>query len=506
MHERAQREKIEIALVRESRSGLLMRVSSRCERRRRDRRGGRCARRRNRAAPCVRLAGRRALRYAVVIRQRRAQRRDGNARRHRRLHDVAQRLLSGRERCREAVVEHQIDERRVSAEGGAHVRQQRRADDAARPPDFRDLGEVDVVLVFVRRLPQQRHALRVGDDFRGIERAAQVASITSGPARPPALPSDDGRARAALCWRRHARISSADSSRASTAAFTVGIGAPTSNAFWLIHLPVPFCCASSRMRSTSGLPVSLSTRSSTRAVISTRYERSSPSFHVGKDVRDFAGGHAGGARQHVVDLGDELHVAVLDAVVHHLDVVARTARPHVGHARLAVFGLCRHRAENRRERVPRLARPSGHHRRPSQRAFFAAGHAHADKAEPRRRELICAPIGIAEKRIAAVDEDVFALEVRTKVRDDAVDRRTGRHHHQDAPRPLEHGHQLAPAHRRCRCSSRSTARPRTRAFSPRRGRSPRPEIPCWRCCARDWRPSRRARRLRSCRSSSPGLA
>jgi hypothetical protein len=35
-------------------------------------------------------------------------------------------------------------------------------------------------------------------------------------------------------------------------------------------------------------------------------------------------------------LGDELHVAVLDAVVHHLDVVARAAGSNVPHARKAL--------------------------------------------------------------------------------------------------------------------------------------------------------------------------
>jgi hypothetical protein len=70
--------------------------------------------------------------------------------------------------------------------------------------------------------------------------------------------------------------------RPSTAAFTVGIGAPTSSAFWLIHLPVPFCAASSRMTSTSGLPVSGSMALSTAAVISIRYDLSSPVFHSAK--------------------------------------------------------------------------------------------------------------------------------------------------------------------------------------------------------------------------------
>ena len=70
--------------------------------------------------------------------------------------------------------------------------------------------------------------------------------------------------------------------RLSTAALIVGIAAPTSRAFWLIHFPVPFCCASSRITSTSGRPVSGSTAASTAAVISIRYDFSSPWFHSRK--------------------------------------------------------------------------------------------------------------------------------------------------------------------------------------------------------------------------------
>ena len=56
--------------------------------------------------------------------------------------------------------------------------------------------------------------------------------------------------------------------RDSTAALIVGVGTPRSNEFWEVHFPVPFCMASSRMRSTSGLLVSSSTRAKMSAVIS----------------------------------------------------------------------------------------------------------------------------------------------------------------------------------------------------------------------------------------------
>ena len=65
---------------------------------------------------------------------------------------------------------------------------------------------------------------------------------------------------------------------------TVGAGTPISSAFTLVHLPVPFWPAVSRMTSTSGLPVSGSFCLSTLAVISMRKEFRSPLFHSSKVV------------------------------------------------------------------------------------------------------------------------------------------------------------------------------------------------------------------------------
>ena len=59
------------------------------------------------------------------------------------------------------------------------------------------------------------------------------------------------------------------------------------------------------------------------AVISMRNDCSSPLFQSSKTSASSSGSRAADACAAVVGLGDELHVAVLDAVVHHLDVVAR---------------------------------------------------------------------------------------------------------------------------------------------------------------------------------------
>ena len=50
----------------------------------------------------------------------------------------------------------------------------------------------------------------------------------------------------------------------------VGTGTPWSKASWLVHLPVPFWPARSRITSTIGRPVSLSTMPSISVDISMR--------------------------------------------------------------------------------------------------------------------------------------------------------------------------------------------------------------------------------------------
>ena len=93
--------------------------------------------------------------------------------------------------------------------------------------------------------------------------------------------------------------------------------------------------------------------------------------------------------------------------------------------------------EDRRERVPGVREPPGMIDGPRSAPSSPPETPVPTKCRPRGRELVGAPVGVGEVRVAAVDEDVAGLEVRLQVRDDAVDRLAGRHHDQDAPRPLE---------------------------------------------------------------------
>src|SRR6478752_3098345 len=185
---------------------------------------------------------------------------------------------------------------------------------------------------------------------------AALSLTSQAPFGPGSLP-----AAAARC------ASDDDRPRAKTASAIPETGMPRSSAVCTVQVPVPFIPAASRMTSISGLPVDASTWASTSAVISIRNESRSPLFHSPKISPISAG--VDPAPQ-VVRLGDQLHVGVLDAVVHHLDEVPGTVGADVGAARRAV-DVRRDLLQDRAERLVRLGRTTRHDGRAVQRALLA---------------------------------------------------------------------------------------------------------------------------------------
>ena len=122
-------------------------------------------------------------------------------------------------------------------------------------------------------------------------------------------------------------------------------------------------------------------------------------------VADFGRGHAEAATHEVVAFGDELHVGVFDAIVHHLDEVAGTVQTNVGHARLT-FGLGRDGLEDRLERLPGFFGAARHHGGAEQGAFLTAGNTTADEVQATGADLLLTANGIREVRVACVDDDV----------------------------------------------------------------------------------------------------
>ena len=160
---------------------------------------------------------------------------------------------------------------------------------------------------------------------------------------------------------------------------------------------------------------------------------------AGVPAPEYLGGLGGleadGVPEQVVGLGDELHVGVLDAVVHHLDEVAGAVRADVRAARDAVH-VRADRLQHRAEGLVGLLRAAGHDRGAVQRALLAAGDAHADEVQVLLAERGLAAAGVLEVRVAAVDDHVAGLEQRGELVDHGVGGRARVDHDEYASRAL----------------------------------------------------------------------
>ena len=142
--------------------------------------------------------------------------------------------------------------------------------------------------------------------------------------------------------------------------------------------------------------------------------------------------------QQLVGLADELHVGVLDAVVHHLDEVAGAVGPDVGAARHAV-DVRGDLLEQRAQRLVGLGRAAGHDRRAVERALLAAGDAGADEVQAALADRLLAADGVGVERVAAVDDDVAFLHRVGELVDDRVGGVAGLDHDQHPARLLQRG-------------------------------------------------------------------
>ena len=85
---------------------------------------------------------------------------------------------------------------------------------------------------------------------------------------------------------------------------------------------------------------------------------------------------------------------------------------------------------------------AGHDGRAFERAFFAAGNAHAHEAEALGVQILGAADGIGEVAVAAVDEDVVLFQERDQLIDEIVHGGAGLDHHHDFAGLFEGVHQF----------------------------------------------------------------
>ena len=160
-----------------------------------------------------------------------------------------------------------------------------------------------------------------------------------------------------------------------------------------------------------------------------------------EDLRDLCRRLAGPLPDQVVRLRDQLHVGVLDAVVHHLHEVPGTVGTHIRTARRAV-DLSRDVLQQRPQRLIRLRRTTGHDRRSVQRSFLTTRHPRPDEVQPLRLQILLPPDRVREVRVAGIDDDVAGLQQRDQLLDHRIRPRARLDHDQHPPRTLQRRHEV----------------------------------------------------------------
>ena len=329
-------------------------------------------------------------------------------------------------------VEQQVAEGGIAVEGFLDLAQEGRADDAAGAPHQGDAAVVEIPVVLLGGLAQQHETLRVGDDLGGQQRLADVLDEGLPVAVELELrPAEDLRSRHALVLHgaqaaginrfadqrdRHAQVERADAGPLAGAFLAGGVED-------LVHHVLALLVLVSQDVAGDFDEVAVEL-----ALVP-----------LGEDVVHLLVAHAEPFLQKLVGLADELHVAVLDAVVDHLDVVAGAVFAHPVAAGLAVGRAGADGLEDVLHQRPRLGAAAGHHRGAETRAFFAARNARADIQQAFAFQVFGAADGVGEMRVAAIDDQVARLQVGQQQLDEIVHRLARLHHQHDLARPLQQG-------------------------------------------------------------------
>ena len=143
----------------------------------------------------------------------------------------------------------------------------------------------------------------------------------------------------------------------------------------------------------------------------------------------------------ITNLGDQLHVTVLNTVVHHLDVVASTLVTDPVAAGLAV-ALSSDALEDVLDVGPCLLVATGHQRRAVAGTLLTTGNTGADEAKALASQVLGSPVGVGEVRVATVNDDVSLLEQRQEGLNPVVNSLAGLDKEHDTAGLLQLGHEL----------------------------------------------------------------
>eukprot|EP01136_Pigoraptor_vietnamica_P020427 Opistho-1_new@69315 len=324
----------------------------------------------------------------VKVREASAETRDGNSVADGELDDLSPRGLRRLELRGKVLVEEERGQVGVAVVRGLDAVEEHGTDDAAALPDAADLSEVESPVVSDRRLADDVHALRIAADLRGVEglvhHVDELLLVHRGRVR---LPREQLRALDAVV-AEPAEVASIER-RADRGDRNAQLGrlldGPLAGALHarLVENAVDnLALAGERVLHGEDLGRNLNEE-----------RRQVAAVPLGKHLRELLVREAANRAQNVVSLRNQLHVAVLNPVVDHLDVVAGATGPNIRDAG-PVVDLRGDLLEDQLEGSVGLAGAARHEGRAMARARFAAGHAHSDIQKALGGHLRRAPLRV----------------------------------------------------------------------------------------------------------------
>lgn len=125
------------------------------------------------------------------------------------------------------------------------------------------------------------------------------------------------------------------------------------------------------------------------------------------------------ASEQISYFADELHVTVLDTIVHHLDVVTSTFVSNPVAACLAI-ALRSDALENVLYVWPGLLVSTGHQARAIPGTLLTTGYTSSNESDALLSQIFGASVGVWEVGVTAVDDDVARLDVGEDRLDEVV--------------------------------------------------------------------------------------
>ena len=373
---------------------------------------------------------------AVEERQRRHERRHRDSRLHRLRHHAPPRSLASLDHGCKIPIQQQVAEIRFGRERSLDLAQERAADDAALAPHHGDFAVVQIPLVFLRRLAQHHEPLRVAHDLGSQQRLPDVFHEGFLVALELKLrPRQDLARRHAffLHGAQAARIHGLADQRHRNPQVQRALAGPFARALLsggvqnLVH----------HLLARLGILEAQN--------VARDFDQVAVQFALvplGEDLVHLFVAQPQPFLHELVGLADQLHVAVLDAVVRHLHEVPGAVAAHPLAAGLAFGSLGADRLENILHQGPRRHAAARHHRGAEACAFLAATHARADEHQPFALQVVGAPDGVRKVGIAAVDDQIARFQERQQVLDELVHRLARLDHQHDLARPLQQLHHL----------------------------------------------------------------